>query len=477
MQSEVKVFERENGKIQRVHVVRWDEWEKLEFLPLQQNTLKEQIRALGCFRDIYVNYIVPVFPWIIPQIVMYSLPDDVSVETIDSKKYGKVTDRSIAASIMLQKGVKIKNGKPVFADNEVEKLWRSLEIRDCIHIISGKLPHTQVIHVSKNAGYLSENVKCAQMKVNANFFIMDPFDCATIYDQIGSVLGLCVKNGKVLNPPMYNREALLVKMNGEVLISQIDIRELSVEIDGVTYKHGENATIYTRPERGKTPLRGGTNLVIVGSRVVAVKEGGSVEIPTSGFVLHLPKKPALNGKVTRCGGQTIPCVEVGEGEDDYGIQPGAEVIYHGLEDIRFGIQVGNSIVRDGIRTKDFISRFYNIKSIGTVAFPPSLYPLDYEKARAARIALGTDRDGKPVLFWAEGAGKFGIHAENDSTGASLSEMADIAIELDLIDAVNLDGGGSAQILLNNERSLMISDRKKEDNTEAERLVPIGLLVR
>ena len=204
---------------------------------------------------------------------------------------------------------------------------------------------------------------------------------------------------------------------------------------------------------------------LVGNRVVAVKNGGSIEIPTSGFVLQIPKKAALS-----------PGSDVSDAEECF-IEPGADVIYHGLEGVRFGIQVGNSIVRDGIRTKNFISKFYNIKQLGSVPFPPSLYPLDFEKARAARMALGADRDGKPVIFWAEGAGKFGINAENDSTGASLSEMADIAIALDLIDVINLDGGGSAQILLDNERSLMISDRKKEDNSEAERLVPIGLMVR
>ena len=56
-------------------------------------------------------------------------------------------------------------------------------------------------------------------------------------------------------------------------------------------------------------------------------------------------------------------------------------------------------------------------------------------------------------------------------------MADIAAELGLVNAVNLDGGGSAQILVRNERSLRISDRNKEDNSDAERLVPLGLVVK
>ncbi|MBO5097437.1 MAG: phosphodiester glycosidase family protein, partial [Agathobacter sp.] len=96
---------------------------------------------------------------------------------------------------------------------------------------------------------------------------------------------------------------------------------------------------------------------------------------------------------------------------------------------------------------------------------------------AARIALGADQYGKPMLFWAEGAAKFGYVPGEGSCGASLSEMADIAADLGMVHGVNLDGGGSAQILLNGERSLMISDRKKEDHSEAERLIPLGLVVR
>ena len=159
------------------------------------------------------------------------------------------------------------------------------------------------------------------------------------------------------------------------------------------------------------------------------------------------------------------------------IHAGDTVTYRGLEEVTFGIQVGNSIIRDGVCTEDFISQFYNIYRLERVPFPPSLYPMDYKKARAARIALGADKDGKPVVFWAEGAGKFGYDPKTDSTGASLTEMAEIAVDIGLVNAINLDGGGSAQILMQNERKLHISDRNKADNSDAERLVPLGLMVR
>lgn len=75
------------------------------------------------------------------------------------------------------------------------------------------------------------------------------------------------------------------------------------------------------------------------------------------------------------------------------------------------------------------------------------------------------------------SGKLGHIPGKDSCGATLADMAEICSSLDMVNAVNLDGGGSAQLLLRNQRSLMISDRKAPQNTEAERPVPLGLIVR
>ncbi|MBQ8518739.1 MAG: phosphodiester glycosidase family protein [Agathobacter sp.] len=468
MTSEVKVYSRENDEIQRVQVVHLDDWSQLDFLWLKQETMEQQIAALGCFRDIYANYLVPAFPWIFPQMVMFALPEDDEMYDVlvdcaragmqvgehvyyKSKEYGNVTDPLTIATILLQDGVKLKNGKPVFANKEAERLYHELEKRGCVHIVCGKFPSTKIIPVGSFAGYMSQVEQTAKLKANAHFFIMDPFDCATVYDQVGTPFGLCIKDGVVENPPLCGREALLVEKDGVTYISKIDVRDLLIKVNEKTYIPGKNATIYTRPERAKTPDVKGTHLVIIGRRVVAVKHGGKVEIPASGFVLTVSK-----------GCKVVP---------------GDEVTYHGLKDVQFGIQVGNSIIRKGVKTEQFISKFYNIYHLERVPYPPCLFPMDFEKARAARMAIGADKDGKPVLFWAEGKGKLGYVAGEDSTGASLTEMAEIAEDLALRNAVNLDGGGSAQMLVDGVRALHISDRNKEDNSDAERLVPLGLIVR
>ena len=446
MGSEIKTFSYPNGEIQRVQVFRWEDWSALDFLHLPYSH-----KALDCFSDIYRQYLVPACPWLFGNMLMFHIPKDLDIEfPFDTRKYGTVADPLTAAAAALQDGVRFSGGKPFFRNARVERFYRELEQRNNLRLIRGKLPITTIIPLGDAPGYLTETETDAAMKVNASFFIMDRFDCATIYDHVGTPFGLRVKDGTVASPPLFGREALLVKKDGTVSIECPRIEDMALEINGVPYIPGKNAAIYSRPERSRTPLRKGKALVIIGCRIAAVAEG-SVPIPASGFVL------CPDG----------PCTA----------QAGDEVLYRGMEDVAFGIQVGNSILKNGAKTSSFLSRFYNIRRLEPVPFPPSLYPMDFHGARAARIALGADGDGKPMLLWAEGAGKLRYIPGEDSCGASLSEMAELCGEMGMVNAVNLDGGGSAQILLRNRRSLLISDRKKADNSEAERPVPLGLILR
>lgn len=445
MKSEIKIFPYENGEIQRVHLVRPESWSELELLQPEWSD-----KAVDCFYKIYKQFLVPAAPWVFGNIVLFRLPEDVSVPFGHiTGAYGEVADDLTAAAVCLRKGIFLMGEKVCFRNEQVKKFWQTLESQDCIRIVRGKLPITTIIPIGREAGFMTETEPDAAMKVNGSFFIMDPFDCATPYDHIGANFGLFVKDGVVEHPPMYEREALIVKKDGQVTIAQPSIRDLSVTIGDHTFIHRQNAHFYTRPTWARTPIGRGKSLVIIGRQVAAVCDG-SVPVPGSGFVIR-----------------TNNCCD---------IKAGDTVDYGGMEDVRFGIQVGNSIIRDSVKTEGFISKFYNIKGISRIAFPPSLYPLDYAGARAARIAIGADSEGKPMILWAEGAAKLGHTAGVDSCGASLADMARICAELGMVNGVNLDGGGSAQILVNNKRSLMISDRNT-DFTESERPVPMGLIIR
>ena len=400
--------------------------------------------SIGCFSHIYRKFLVPGCPWLFGRMLLFWLPEGTEPDRGD---YG---DALTAAAAILRAGLRLdRQEKPHFRTPEAKKLWEALEAKGALTVVSGKLPFTTVIPISRRTGYLSRNEEAAAMKVNASFFIMDRFDCATVYDQVGTPLGLRVKDGVILDPPLYEREALLVKKDGSVTVEPLSIRSLRIRIGDRVFTPGVDADIYTRPARARAP--GGKQLVIVGRRVAEVLQKGHGPVPASGFVL----RP----------------------HGDFTAKAGDAVTYLGLEDVTFGIQVGNRILRKGQKTGHFISKFYNIRGFEPVPYPPSLYPLDFQNARAARIAIGADCEGRPMILWAEGAGKIGYVAGRDSRGASLSDMADICAEMGMVDAVNLDGGGSAQILVDNKRSLMISDRNTADASEAERPVPMALIVR
>ncbi len=443
MTSECKTCAYPDGTIQRLQVVTLDNWLSLDFLEFSGSS-----NPLDCFALIFRQYLIPACPWLFGNLVLFCLPEGMEVPFSRDTKHGALAGALTTAAAALRQGVTIARGTPEFKDRETERFWKQLEARDCIRILRGKLPITTIIPVRNTPGFLSQVQPDAAMKVNASFFIMDPFDCATVYDHVGTCLGLMVKDGIITNPPLYGREALLVKADGTIAVESWDIRDLPIQIGGVLYRHGQNCRIYTRPQHpfvtGKGP-----KLVIIGRQVEAICQG-TVHVPTSGYVL-CPEKAC-------------------------DIQPGASVSYPAMEDVVFGIQVGNSILRDGVKTDRFLSKFYNIRHLEPVPYPPSLYPMNFRKSRAARIALGADAAGRPMLLWAEGAPKLGYVPGRHSRGASLADMAAFCADAGMVQAVNLDGGGSAQLLLRNQRLLEISDRNP-DHSQSERLVPNGLLVK
>lgn len=420
--SEIKTYNYDDGEIQRVQFVTCSDWNSLDFI--YPKISKEAIEHVaGLFRDFFI----PSAPYYFGELVIFHIPDEWDFPFTQDG----ITDRHIIAKNVFSKR---------FAGKAVREYMKKLEDNGYLYRVKGNNPFMHVYMPYESIGFLSESAKDAKLRVNANFFTFDNLDDDSPYDIFGTPLGLLVKDGKILSPPLFEREALLAGKDGKVLIKKIGLKDLKLSVPG---------TVYERPEYRKTPLQEGFDAAIVGKRVVFVKRGGGLVIPSSGFALHC---------------------------DEECLKPGDTVEYTGLEDIAFGIQCGNSIVVDGRVTDHFISKFYHWLRPGEVAYPPGRYPHDFDKDRAPRIALGADSSGRPVVIWAEGASKIKHEIGKDSCGASLREMGEILNREGIVNAVNLDGGGSAQILLDGKRSLQISDRRLFDNEESERPIPLGIFV-
>lgn len=430
-----------DDEITRVLKVEFDSFSDLNFFYPKYD--------FSCFEricNLYQNFTVKKYPNVFGTIVMFTLPEGIVIpfENINSE-YGEcLTDFSIVKVNFLN-NIRLKKGKLVFKDKNTETFFHYLQENNYLRIVKGNLNTLTFLPIGRKLGYLSTDKKYS-LKVNSNFFVMDKWDCSSVFDEIGTPVGLCVKDGKVLNPPLFNRETLVCR-NGNISIEMINLNHVKVKIDDSIFD-STNAMFITRPKYRKSP-KGGFDIMIVKNQIVGIKKGGNSTSLSSGFILHLQKEIPIKSK---------------------------EVTYLGLEDIDFAIQVGNSSMINGVETKRFISKFYNVYKPWTTSFAPSLYPLDYEKARAPRIILGSDEKNKPILLWIEGQGKFGYRKGIDSCGASLVESTLISKQLGLYQAIHLDGGGSAQILLNNEKDLLVSDRDPITFEEVERGIGLGLYI-
>ena len=443
--SEIKRFDHPDGSIQDVQVVSFESFDDLQFFRPAYTA-----DAFYALCDLYKNYFIPRFRWYYNKVVLFRLPKGKKIPHLSlPEKYGEVKDDLSRASIAFHENCYLNKGKICFRDISTGELFEELRLANDLQIAEGDRNSLTFLPVGEHLGFLSKSEIDASLKVNASFFVMDKLDVGTVYDRIGTPVGLCVKNGKILNPPQYDREVLAVRSDGNVSVEKIPFSSVTVKIGDNEFRDGKNAVFITRPKYKFSP-QGGHDIVIVENKVVALKEGGKTPVPSGGMIL-----------------KTDAPVETGAGH----------VEYAGLENLSFAVQVGNSAMINGVKTERFLSPFYHFLNPLQVSFPPALYPLNYRGSRAPRIVLGADKDDKPKLLWFEGAGKFGYEKGKESCGASLSEAAEICEKLGIYNAVHLDGGGSAQILLKGKRFLKLSDRDPEDLSERERAVSVGFYIR
>ncbi|XP_077880692.1 N-acetylglucosamine-1-phosphodiester alpha-N-acetylglucosaminidase isoform X1 [Ictidomys tridecemlineatus] len=81
---------------------------------------------------------------------------------------------------------------------------------------------------------------------------------------------------------------------------------------------------------------------------------------------------------------------------------------------------------------------------------------------SARTAVGHDRKGQLVLFHADG--------QTEQRGINLWEMAEFLLKLDVVNAINLDGGGSATFVLNGTLASYPSDHCQDNKWRCPRHV-------
>jgi len=253
--------------------------------------------------------------------------------------------------------------------------------------------------------------------VNASYFISN-----------GQPLGLLIFANQLLIEPYREANnalwsALALTRDGKMIIDKVDFHGGILNINGLEYKanginrqrNADEIIIYT-PQFNKTTL---TNEYgwewIVQNGVITGTNTANSPIPADGFVI------SAHGKAC----EQLQGVKVG---DPVTLTWQLSPDWLNNKNIVFALSAGPQLIKNGA-----------INSVDEW----KLYKPDIVNGRAPRTAIGINGNNEIIIITVDG------RQPSLSIGMSLNELAQEMLRNGAIEAINLDGGGSTTMVINN----------------------------
>lgn len=260
----------------------------------------------------------------------------------------------------------------------------------------------------------------------------------------GEIIGLMKLNGKLVSSPGIPRTSLGILADNSLLMDQVSYEGTAelpggvrVTLDGVNRERGENELIlYNGYYNGTT----GTNAF---GREVALKDGKVAAISTGNTVLF-SDTVVLSGHGK--AGQVLAALKVG---DSVTVRQSLGAVW---DKTVHAIGAGPMLVKD-----NSIFLTTKIEEFGS----------DVAGGRAPRTAVGIAADKRIFLVTVDGR-------QASSIGMTLLELAIFMQELGAIEAMNLDGGGSSTMVVNDKVVNHPSDGKERRVGNGLAVVPARL---
>lgn len=247
--------------------------------------------------------------------------------------------------------------------------------------------------------------------INGSFFKPDQ----------GIPLGLLIINDELITGPLYDRVALGITQDQGLRMERVGMRgelnrgNLRVRLDNVNQPrtNASQTVLYTARWGAMAPKmpENGIQFQLQGGKVTAVSTEHSLPIPTNGYVVS--------------GAYTAQLASLAL---DPATDP-MEVTFYTIpdwSDVKHAISGGPYLLRNGGLYVDAAAQRFNFKGEGSTA---------------PRSAVGITASGKLLLVTVDGRQK-GV-----SVGVTLNELAYLMKELGAMDAMNLDGGSSTQMVV------------------------------
>lgn len=326
---------------------------------------------------------------------------------------------------------------------------------------------------------------------NSTFFLNFPEEYSALHSAMNEPVSLLVENGRTVQLKTMRRAAFVLAEDGSAMVTTRAGNQL--ESDVLVFE-GESAsgTYFDKSDKSFADNqfhRLFFGSVVVGDSIVETFEEATTEIPAGGWIIG--DSEAFGGTI-----EPVSVVKAQVRPDNGGLEP---------MNVRHAFAVGPLLIKDnaivplGESKEEFRSVILNespsfeenkeLPRTGLAkallecpqrGVPPTRFPYDWNVTRAPRSAIGVREDGSIVLAVVDGRADLA-----HSVGATLAELAEIMKGLGCKDAMNMDGGGSSVMFVNDEEAVKgkLKDSLRNgvvnlpsDLGGVERLLPVPLVV-
>lgn len=247
----------------------------------------------------------------------------------------------------------------------------------------------------------------------------------------GEIIGLLKIDRTLVSTPDTPRTSVGVMPDGKLIFDApafsgyVELPDKTkIPIDAINRGRGVSELILYNPYYAFWTLTSGDNgmeYVVRGDRVVEIRESNS-RIPDGVVVLSASGRTAWQMSDLKVGSQVKIVQTLGPVWDN---------VVH-------AVGGGPCLVKNG--------EIY-VTTLGEE------FGSDVAGGRAPRTAIGMTKDGKALLLVVDGR-------RRTSVGFSLLELAQFMLELGAVDAMNLDGGGSSQMIVGSHTVNVPSDGRE-----------------
>lgn len=360
------------------------------------------------------------------------------------------------------------------------------------------VPYAGCAFLSEVVNHTSELRKCGKIRgfgdrilaaTNSTFFLNFPEEYASLHSAMNDPAALLIEAGRIHQTPAMRRATFVLYENGDTAIT-VDARisfpdsgmsedgpDEAMQVFSCFHKSGQS---FRNNSAG--PCQRGS--VIVGDSVTGTFSDSCADIPANGIVIDRWLTPPLRGAI---GVSLPPNTDQSKSKVRHAFAAGPLLVdKHQIVPLGASGEQFQPIVLRANPSAEETSELARTQLPPSLldcecrGVPPTRFPYDWNDTRAPRTALGMRDDGSVLLVVVDGRADLA-----HSIGVTLAELAQIMLNLGCCSAMNMDGGGSSVMFVNDPRvqGMKLRDELRDgvvnlpsDRGGVERLLPVPLIV-